>query len=911
MTMEELQIVLQVNNKQLIQGLSEAQSHLKKFQAVTNKTNMGIFNSFKKLGLMVAGLGIGRMVKKSIIDGMDAIESENLFQVAMGGFADQFTAWSDGLQRTLGLNAYEVRKNAALFHMLGTNMGIASETSAGMAKNLTQIAYDMASFRNKEPAQVFHALQSAMVGNTEALRSMGIVLTMADVKQEAYRLGIANLGDELNTTQKAMAIYSSICRQTSLDQGDLARTISTPANQLRILRSQLQQLSIEFGKAFTPILNIVLPALNALVGKLIQVVKVVGQFMQALFGKSGTTSAIGGAAEVSGSLGNIAGGYDNIEKAAKKAKKQLMGFDEVNALNSEEEESSSMPDVSLPGVGDLGSMLPSADDINTDEIPAKVQEMADKVKAVFQGFADWFTKYKDIIISIIAGIAAGFLAFKTLTFLSNIPAILTSVGAAIAGLMTPIGIASIAIGTIVGLFVLFYRTNEEFRDLMNDIWADLQEIWEKFWGRITTAWNEFVEKIKATCSRIKTEIFDPIIGNAIEMLREVWDNHLKGMVESISEFVAKLVAGALEIYNEFIDPIVNWFLDMFGPIIVDAINWVVDTFGTFLGVIADVVKGVFDVLGGLVDFIVGVFTGDWERAWEGIKGIFSGIWDAIKGIFSGFAEFIGNTWETIKEICKKVVTTIKDIVVSIWDNIVEKVTSIVEKMKARMSAIWGAIKYVVHNIVEGIKEKIVNAWEKVKEVTSNVLGKAGEIVGNVFEGIKKSINKVVDFISGGFKDAWSKAWNKVVDVFSNIWDGIKDVVKRPLNFVIDMINKFINGMNRIRIPDWVPVIGGAGVNIPTIPRLARGGIVNKPTLAEIGEAGPEMVVPLKNTDFVNKLANAVGRAVMINMSTLMQTTGTTEPQPIIIQVNDLELGRAAIGSINKVTKMTGECPIRL
>ena len=225
MTLEELQIILEVNNKQLIDGLAKAKAQLNDFNRTTNKTTSSIFSSFKKLGVMIAGLGIGKLIAKSINDGMEAIESENLFQVTMGSFADEFRTWSDELQKQLGLNAYEVRENAALFHMLGLNMGVSADTSAQMSKNLTQIAYDMASFRNKNPEQVFNALQGAMVGNTESLRSMGIVITQSMVKQEAYAQGLAEVGKELNNTQKAMATYSLICKQTAADQGDLARTV--------------------------------------------------------------------------------------------------------------------------------------------------------------------------------------------------------------------------------------------------------------------------------------------------------------------------------------------------------------------------------------------------------------------------------------------------------------------------------------------------------------------------------------------------------------------------------------------------------------------------------------------------------------------------------------------------------------
>lgn len=211
------------------------------------------------------------------------------------------------------------------------------------------------------------------------------------------------------------------------------------------------------------------------------------------------------------------------------------------------------------------------------------------------------------------------------------------------------------------------------------------------------------------------------------MLTWLWEKHLKGLVQQVAEFILKLVNGALEIYNKVISPLVKWLIEVLGPTFTRVFNLVVNVVGSAVAMISDILSGLFKILGGVIDFIVGVFTGNWKKAWEGVRDIFRGIFDTL----------------------------------------------------------WGIIKF-------------------------------------------------------------------------------------PLNLIIDGLNSMIAGLNsiHIEIPDWVPGFGGKsfGISIPKIPKLARGGIVDSPTLAMVGEAGKEAVVPLENTGFVNTIASAIGSAVLAAMT---------------------------------------------
>ncbi len=168
-----------------------------------------------------------------------------------------------------------------------------------------------------------------------------------------------------------------------------------------------------------------------------------------------------------------------------------------------------------------------------------------------------------------------------------------------------------------------------------DLWDIVKQLWDEYGEPIFEALREAITGIKDTFLNAWNTIIKPIFDNIFQVLKKLWDEHLKPLIAQIGEFIAKLVQGALEIYNKFILPVYNWFVKTLGPPIVQVINWITSTIGTIVGVIADVAKGIFKSLGGIIDFVTGIFTGNWEKAWNGIKDIFGGIWDGFISIVRG------------------------------------------------------------------------------------------------------------------------------------------------------------------------------------------------------------------------------------------------------------------------------------
>jgi len=237
----------------------------KKFQTMTSGMEKAGRGLTAAVTLPLIGIGAA-----SIKMAMDAVESENLFDVAMGSMGDSARAFSVGLRDQFGLNEYEVRKSIGTFYQMTSSMGLTRDEAYKVSTGFTQLSYDMASFFNLKPEEAFDKLRAGIAGETEPLRKLGIVVDENTVKTYAYKNGIAAQGAELTTGEKVLARYGAIMEQTKNAQGDLGRTLDSPTNKMRIMKDQVKALSVDIGMALMPayqaLLSILKPIVNGLQG---------------------------------------------------------------------------------------------------------------------------------------------------------------------------------------------------------------------------------------------------------------------------------------------------------------------------------------------------------------------------------------------------------------------------------------------------------------------------------------------------------------------------------------------------------------------------------------------------------------------------------------------------------------------
>ncbi len=227
-----------------------------------------------------------------------------------------------------------------------------------------------------------------------------------------------------------------------------------------------------------------------------------------------------------------------------------------------------------------------------------------------------------------------------------------------------------------GVFNSIWTTAiDPYIQLMVGAWSDFTSIlkskWEEYGQPLVENIGQFVNNVIELFQSIYDNVLEPIITPFLETMSSLWDEHISVMTEKVVDFVMKLVNGALEIYNKFIHPIVMWLTETLEPIFIWIGNTISDIFDTIISTVSDVLGGIFDALGGLIDFIVGVFTGDWEQAWEGIKSFFVGIWDAIwaaiKGVINLIIDGLNALWGGLYGALASIVNGIGGIVEGIGD----------------------------------------------------------------------------------------------------------------------------------------------------------------------------------------------------------------------------------------------------
>lgn len=475
-----------------------------------------------------------------------------------------------------------------------------------------------------------------------------------------------------------------------------------------------------------------------------------------LFGKK-APQAVGAMTESLNEQAGAAGGLseaisdtgDAARKAAQAARRGLAPFDELHRLtkgmSDTAEEGIGIDQVGFGGISlgdvDLGLDVDDAAYNKALKIAEKVRLVFSKISVgdVFSGLGEGLRALWDKGIVPIARFAAQDYFMPILdsvntnlvpVFAEIIPWAFREAGKAFEWMgATTMQVWDTAIRPVYELM----------RDVVISVLEIISNLWDQYGQNILNKLSEALENVKSIFNRLWTDVLEPIIVPFLDMLRGLWENHLKGVLGKVGEFIFKLIEGAVTIYNEFIAPLGHFLIGVLGPIVQRAFAYILDVVGTAVKAVSGILNGVFTVLSGIIDFLVGVFTGDWERAWSGIKEIVNGIWEAI------------------------------------------------------ISTIKGAI-----------------------------------------------------------------------------------------NLVITGINAFIRGLNSIKfsLPNW-KILGDwagkeFGINIPLIPKLAKGGIIDGPTLAMLGEAGKEAVMPLeRNTGWIDELAS--------RLASIIGDQGTGN-NPLVVQV---------------------------
>lgn len=366
-------------------------------------TSTNAWNSaLKAISFVAIYRAAAKLLGIAIAKSSQYTEDLNLFTVSMGKYAEEAYNYAQKVSDVMGIDPAEWMRNQGVFNIIIAGFGVAGDKAAFMAKNLTQLGYDLASFYNIDFESAMQKVQSGISGELEPLRRLGYDLSVARLEQERLNLGIDKSVSSMTQAEKSQLRYYAMMTQVTQVQGDMARTLENPANMLRVLRAELEQAARAVGNIFIPILTKVLPIAIAVASALQEIIAAIA----ALFGVTVKSPKWGNAiGSASAGSGAIADNMDSAAGSAKELKRYLAGFDELNVL----------PDQSNGGGGGgaggggggLGFPTPGYDFLEN-----AVTKKIDAWKKKLQPFVDWITSHLKEIGEIAEGIAAIFLAWK-------------------------------------------------------------------------------------------------------------------------------------------------------------------------------------------------------------------------------------------------------------------------------------------------------------------------------------------------------------------------------------------------------------------------------------------------------------------------------------------------------------------
>ena len=271
---------------------------------------------------------IGHFIAQAVTESNKYQEDLNLFTVALGQYAAEAQNYAEKVSDVMGIDPAQWLRNQGVFNTLLTGFGDTAERAQLMSQNLTQLGYDISSFFNISIEDAMQKLQSGISGELEPLRRLGYDLSQARLEQTALNLGVKESVSAMTQAEKAELRYYAIMTQVTTAQGDMARTLEAPANQLRILQAQLTQAARAIGNIFIPALNAILPYAIAVV----QVIREIANALANLAGFKLTDVDYSGVNSAAVGAGSLADNLDDAAGAAKKLKQYTAGFDELNVF---------------------------------------------------------------------------------------------------------------------------------------------------------------------------------------------------------------------------------------------------------------------------------------------------------------------------------------------------------------------------------------------------------------------------------------------------------------------------------------------------------------------------------------------------------------------------------------------------
>lgn len=668
---------------------------------------------------------------------------------------------------------------------------------------------------------------------------------------------------------------------------------------LSSLMSSLTQLKNAFATAFAPILTVVAPALNYMIGLLVSATTALAHFMAALTGKNTYVKA-------TKVQQNYADSLKQTGSAADAAKKSLLSFDQLEQLSTGSQSGGSGGSESidpsemfetvevadsltaaiaaakdrllelagifktgfLDGFGDLsvidsiGSSLASikaslVDIFSSAEVTAAAEGFANQVvydlgrvagavasigASVADNFVGGLSLYLESSKDRISGyIVSMFNIGSRMSEIKGdlaaaISTVFSSLRSSSAKRITSDLIAIFAEGfmgvtktlgslttDLLGVIVAPFTENADYirstlenvftaiepifgsiSDLVTDVFDTLSDVYERRVGPMLSAFRTGFSSIGATFLTVYNTHFVPVLANLSEKFSTFNSQYLTPLISRFLEFGGSVANAITVLWTSVLQPLVEWWIGTFAPGFSTPLTTITDLFFVFAGTVSTAIESTMAILTGLIDFIIGVFTGDFNLAWQGVVSIFSGVWNLMKNIVTTalnvIRTLISGTWNQIRAITE-----------SIWTGILTRLTGIWTTIQTTVQNVWTTIQAITTELWTTISDFLFGLWDTAKTTAETTFGSLKDAVVGVWETLSEETKRI-----------WDGIWGTIKGVINSIIGGVESMVNR----VIDGINSMIDAVNDVA--SYLPGVSDDLIpNIPsiTLPRLASGTVV--------------------------------------------------------------------------------------
>ena len=898
-----------MNNKRL--GAS-AKRTAEKF-SLMNSAMMGL-----KVGaVLYIGRRIGRAFSGMLKESNMYVENMNLFTISMGKYADEALAYAEKVQTALGVDMKDFIRTQGLVMNLATGFGVAEDKAYQMSRGITQLSYDFSSFYNIPHEQAVNKLFSAIGGQLEPIRKLGYAVDAQTLQMIAHSMGIEKTVANMTQMEKSQLRYIAIMEQASDKQGDMARTLITPANASRILQMQITRLKRAIGQGLTPAFMAIIPYVQAFVEVLTRAFTQLALFLGFELPEIDYSDL-----DMSGR--DFISGLEDATEASEALKRSIMGFDQVHLLD----------EPSGAGVGvDLFDSMADVDLSQYDydflgNVETRVSDLADTMQRrlkpllpLFEGFgiilggvyqqikkystdylypwlvslSNWSDKNPDTLHNIGLGLGTITTALIGFTVISPLIKLLGKLGTALGGIAGATGIKT-AIGAIGGAKLVGITGGLALVGFA--IYGVI-----KYWDEIKIGWGNLQDTLSE---------MPEFIGNVWEYLKqetsETWGNiseSISNSKDNISDTLKEIPPIGENIFATILDSGIAWGKEMY-DILDEDIERILETVSKTLQKLPTNMSNILDdTRNHIINF--------GETSTERTSTIANEIKDKFKEGLKNIPEQTRERWELTKDVTEQV-----------WDGVIDWLGQLPERIGEIMGFIIGRFTKWGHDAFDWLEEElplIINAWvEYFKELPSKI-GESLKDFKNTLKTwrknsviwVKEELPLVIDAIVDYFKEMPSV----MVDIGKDMIKGLVKGIKDTLGLVGDIFSGFGSGF----ISGFTDGATGSTTTDRSLfertplggflaSRRAVGGFPSKGELFFANEQAPELVGSIGNKTAVandQQITTALKRAIVEGFSEV--GGGSDDNRPIVLQLyggEEIKFERAVAKATNNNNRRYGK-----